>query len=63
MKLIKEIRQQFSFTEWFKAFWNHVPTAGKVTIKGGAELKHPGGTFQERTEAMIRLKNEIRNRR
>ena len=38
----------------------------KVEIKGilsGAELKHPGGTFQERTEAMIRLKNEIRNRR
>jgi hypothetical protein len=62
-QLIQEVRKQFSFSEWFKAFWSHTPTAGKVSIQGGAKLVYPGGTFQERTQAMIRLKKELQNRK
>jgi len=62
MKLISEIRQQFSFAEWFRAFWNHVPTAGKITPKGGVELKYPGGSSQEIHNALVNLKKEVSNK-
>lgn len=62
MKLIAEITRQFSFSEWFKAFWNHVPTAGKKTPKSGYKLAYQGGTMQERTEALISLKESLKSK-
>lgn len=60
MQLIKELTQQFSPTEWFRAFFNHVPTACKKPVKGGFKLGHAGGTLAERTEALQKLQNEVR---
>ena len=62
MKLLTEITRQFSFTEWFKAFWNHVPTAGKKAPKSGYKLAYQGGTMQERTEALQKLKESLKTK-
>lgn len=61
MKL-HELTSQFTFTEWFKAFFNHVPTAGKQTPKKGYKLAYPGGTLAERTEALMNLQKSIKNK-
>ena len=62
MKLLTEFTRQFSFTEWFKAFWNHVPTAGKKAPKSGYKLAYQGGTMQERTEALQKLKESLKTK-
>lgn len=62
MKLLIELTRQFSFTEWFKAFWNHTPTAGKKAPKSGYKLAYEGGTMQERTEALQKLKESLKTK-
>lgn len=62
MKLLTELTKQFSLTEWFKAFWNHVPTAGKKAPKSGYKLAYQGGTMQERTEALQKLKESLKTK-
>lgn len=51
-QFLSELRAQFSFKEWFRAFFLHVMTAGKPTIKGGAKLTQTGEqlSFNERFE-------------
>ena len=62
MKLLTEFTEQFRFEEWFKAFWNHVPTAGKKAPKSGYKLAYQGGTMQERTEALQKLKESLKTK-
>ena len=62
MKLLTEFTEQFRFEEWFKAFWNHVPTAGKKAPKSGYKLAYHGGTMQERTEALQKLKESLKTK-
>ena len=58
MKLLTEIRRQFSLSEWLRAFFNHTPTAGKKGIKGGYRVAYSGGTSQEIFEALNKLKQQ-----
>jgi hypothetical protein len=57
------MRQQQEITKQFLYLREKLIRTEIQGIQSGVKLEYPGGTFQERTQAMIRLKNELQNRK
>lgn len=54
---IKELFNQWSISEWAKAFFAYMPTATGVKPKGGAKLMYQGGTSDEIFTTLNKLKH------
>lgn len=61
MKLLKEIRAQFSAKEWFHAIFCHIPTAGAIKLKPGATLTQIGEirNFNDFHNHLINWRKEV----
>lgn len=63
MKLLKEIKAQFSLKEWVQAIFCHIPTASGIRPKAGAKLTQTRrcNNFNELHQHLINWRKEVQN--
>lgn len=63
MKLLKEIKAQFSLKEWVQAIFCHIPTASGIRPKSGARLTQRGHncSFNDIHNHLINWRKEVHN--